>query len=161
MASTVASAVSAALFRLACLPVRLLAFAYSIVISVPLYLFSVFVISVSLSPFGFFLFFFHTFLCFLALVCFLCVSCCFIIFFLFGFVLVLVFFRWVLLFFVFWEEDPPVRGVAPVSFYVFICTFWSKFTVALTLLRQGIVRNSSDKIVDTYTRNYLACRKTN
>ena len=64
MASTVASAVSAALFRLACLPVRLLAFAYSIVISVPSYLFSVFVISVSLSPFGVFLSFFLLFFAF-------------------------------------------------------------------------------------------------
>ena len=54
MASTVASVVSAALVRLVCLPVRLFAFAYSIVISVPLYLFWVFVISVPLYPFGFF-----------------------------------------------------------------------------------------------------------
>ena len=58
MASMVASAVSAALFRLVCLPVRLFAFAYSIVISVPLYFFSVFVISVPLSPFGVFWSFF-------------------------------------------------------------------------------------------------------
>ena len=62
MASTVASAVSAALFRLACLPLRLFAFAYSIVISVPLYFFSVFVISVPLSPFGVFWSFFPFFL---------------------------------------------------------------------------------------------------